>query len=226
LSAQESQADVSRVEGIVESVEETLETTHGPPQATVARRAKSYSDFYSVVRAHIKKERELEKKKSQENASTELEFAQWYNSVNAELLEASHEEYKLYQDQLHHTRSRLDNIISDTSSTLGILSSLSESFRAVDAQTEAFQTQCEGLIEDQNRITKLADDMEQNLRYYLYLEPITKRLNAPGAGNFVRGKEFTEMLSNLDSCLDYMQSHPNHKESATYRSRYRLLLQM
>jgi hypothetical protein len=80
------------------------------------------------------------------------------------------------------------------------------------------------LIEDQQRITKLADEMEKNLRYYLYLEPITKRLNAPGAGSIVRGKEFTEMLSNLDNCLEYMQAHPNHRESGTYRSRYRLLL--
>ena len=66
--------------------------------------------------------------------------------------------------------------------------------------------------------------MEQNLRYYLYLEPMTKRLNAPGAANIVRGPEFTDMLANLDSCLEYMQAHPNHRESQTYRSRYRLLL--
>lgn len=77
----------------------------------------------------------------------------------------------------------------------------------MDIQTTVFRTQCEGLIEDQQRITKLSDDIEENLRYYLYLEPITKRLNAPGAGNYVRSKEFTEMLSNLDNCLEYMQAH-------------------
>ncbi|KAL5376967.1 hypothetical protein DPSP01_010076 [Paraphaeosphaeria sporulosa] len=66
--------------------------------------------------------------------------------------------------------------------------------------------------------------MEQNLRYYLYLEPMTKRLNAPGAAAIVRGSDFTDMLANLDSCLDYMHAHPKHRESATYRSRYRLLL--
>lgn len=60
----------------------------------MARRAKSYSDFYTVVRAHIKKERALEKKKSRENLGTELEFAEWYGSVNDELLEASHEEFR------------------------------------------------------------------------------------------------------------------------------------
>jgi hypothetical protein len=115
--------------------------------------------------------------------------------------------FSLYRDQLHLTRTHLDSLASETNSMLDILSFLSESFKAVEAQTTAFRTQCEGLIEDQRRITQLADGMGENLRYYLYLEPTTKRLNAPGAGNFVRGKEFTEMLTNLDNCLDYMQGH-------------------
>ncbi|KAK4934476.1 hypothetical protein LTR28_010639, partial [Elasticomyces elasticus] len=103
--------------------------------------------------------------------------------------------------------------------------------------------QCESLVSEQRRITKLADEMNEDLRYYAYLEPITRRLNAPGAGNLVRGKDFPEMLLNLDNCLDYMQAHvrlaartatgptsltwtlqPTHRESNTYRSRYRLLL--
>ncbi|KAI4697688.1 uncharacterized protein J4E84_000821 [Alternaria hordeiaustralica] len=221
----ESQADFERAEAIAETAEDDRPgKLNGPPPATVARRAKSYSDFYTVVRAHLKKERALEKKKSREDISTELEFADWYGGVSDELLEASHEEYRLYQNQLHITRNHLENIISDTTSTLDILSSLSESFKIVEAQTDAFRTQCEGLIDDQKRITKLADDMEQNLRYYLYLEPTTKRLNAPGAGKIVRGKEFVEMLANLDSCLEYMQAHSKHREAETYRSRYRLLL--
>jgi hypothetical protein len=222
---QDSQADFERAEAIAETVEEDRSgKLNGPPPATVARRAKSYSDFYTVVRAHLKKEKALEKKKSREDISTELAFAEWYGRVSDELLEASHEEYSLYQNQLRITRNHLENIISDTSSTLDILSSLSESFKVVEAQTNAFRTQCEGLIDDQKRITKLADDMEQNLRYYLYLEPTTKRLNAPGAGKIVRGTEFVEMLANLDSCLEYMQTNSKHREAETYRSRYRLLL--
>lgn len=222
---QESQADLERAEAIPETVEEEPPgRLNDPPPATVARRAKSYSDFYTVVRAHLKKEKALEKRKSREDISTELEFADWYGGVSDELLEASHEEYGIYQNQLRMTRNHLENIISDSSSTLDILSSLSESFKIVEAQTNAFRTQCEGLIDDQKRITKLADDMEQNLRYYLYLEPTTKRLNAPGAGKIVRGHEFVEMLANLDSCLEYMQAHSKHKEAETYRSRYRLLL--
>ena len=224
MPAQESQADVERVEGIAEAVEEQPGKLNGPPPATVARRAKSYSDFYTVVRAHLKKERALERKKSYADISTEIELAEWYGGVGDDLLEASHDEYRQYQSQLHMAAHHLDNIIDDTTSTHDILSTLSDSFKAVEAQTDAFRTQCEGLIDDQKRITKLGDDIAQNLRYYLYLEPTTKRLNAPGAGKIVRGKEFTDMLANLDSCLEYMQAHAKHREAETYRSRYRLLL--
>ena len=46
------------------------------------------------MRAHLKKEKALEKKKSKEDINTELELAEWYGGVNDELLEASHEEYR------------------------------------------------------------------------------------------------------------------------------------
>lgn len=92
---EKDQADTDPVEVIAE-VPEELDIANGPPEATVARRAKSYSDFYDVVRAHIKKEKALgkEKRRSREALKTELEFRQWYNGVNDELLDASHEQYR------------------------------------------------------------------------------------------------------------------------------------
>lgn len=95
MHLQESQADVARAEGIAPVIEEVVdEKPRGPPPATVARRAKSYSDFYNVVRAHLKKERDIERKKSKETIGNELEFVQWYSGVHDELLDASHDEYK------------------------------------------------------------------------------------------------------------------------------------
>lgn len=120
---------------------------------------------------------------------------------------------RLYRDQLHLSHRHLDSLLESTNTALDLLSSLSDSFKAVAAQTTTFQKQCEGLIADQKRITKLADDMAENLQYYAYLEPTTRRLNAPGAGNFVRGEAFREMLVNLDSCIDYMQTHVGSRPS-------------
>ena len=105
------------------------------------------------------------------------------------------------------TASYLGSLSSTTSVTLDHLASLSQSFRTVEAQTNAFQKQCEDLVTEQQRVTRLADQIGENLQYYNYLEPITRKLNAPGAGNFVRGKDFSDMLARLDECLEYMGAH-------------------
>jgi conserved oligomeric Golgi complex subunit 3 len=94
----------------------------------------------------------------------------------------------------------------------------------VDVQTSTFWRQSEGLLAEQKRNEKYADEIKENLRYYEPLERITRRLNAPSAQRLVRGKEFSEMLMQLDQCIDYMQTHTNQKEAETYRSRYKLLL--
>ena len=112
-----------------------------------------------------------------------------------------------YLEWLSVSRDQLDSLLDSTSSTLNLLSSLSKSFRAVDAQTTAFRAQCHELLSEQRRLSTLSNDLETNVQYYNYLEPITRRLNAPGAGQFVRGKEFSEMLSNLDRCTEYMRAH-------------------
>lgn len=101
-------------------------------------------------------------------------------------------------------------MLDSTNSSLDLLSSLGASFRAVETQTAAFRAQCEDLLAEQTRLSKLADGIAENARYYAYLEPITRRLNAPGAGTLVRSKEFSEMLSSLDHCLEYMQAHVSY----------------
>lgn len=59
----------------------------------------------------------------------------------------------------------------------------------------------------QGRDLKLAAEIEENLQYYDFLDPASRRLNAPGAGNTVRGTDFSDMLRRLDECLDYMETH-------------------
>jgi hypothetical protein len=105
------------------------------------------------------------------------------------------------------TERHLQSLIADADSALKVLESLGQSFRAVDEQTSSFQAQCEGLLTKQRRLEALADSMSNDLSYYAYLEPITRRLNAPGAGRLVDGSEFTKILSTLDSCIDFMATN-------------------
>ncbi|KAL4897046.1 Sec34-domain-containing protein [Aspergillus ambiguus] len=154
----------------------------------------------------------------------ELEFGQWYHDIEDSLLETSYDEYQACLHELQMSKSHLDTLLSDTSSTLDLLTSLSQDFKAVELQTSNFQKQCEGLLTAQRRDSELATGIEENLQYYDFLDPASRRLNAPGAGNTVRSQEFSDMLRRLDECLDYMETHPDQKEASVYRSRYRLLL--
>jgi hypothetical protein len=162
--------------------------------------------------------------KNETVADLELDFENEFTALEDQLLEESHAQYESYTEQLLLSDSQLSGLLSSTDDTLELLSSLSASFDAVAAQTEAFRQQCESLVVERRRLTGLADAIEDNARYYTYLEPMTRRLNAPGAANLVKGNDFPEMLSSLDSCLVYMESHPKQLESATYRAKYRLLL--
>ena len=105
------------------------------------------------------------------------------------------------------SKTHLDALLADTASTLDHLTNLSESFKAVESQTSNFQKQCEGLLLAQKHELELADGIETNLQYYDFLEPASKKLNAPHAGRHVRDKEFSDLLRHLDQCLDYMEIH-------------------
>lgn len=110
-------------------------------------------------------------------------------------------------DELQQSKEHIDDILISTLTLLDDLSSLSESFKSVESQTSNFEKQCEGLLSSQERDKKLANGIQNNLHYYDFLDPASRRLNAPGAGNTVRDKEFSDMLRRLDVCLDYMETH-------------------
>lgn len=98
-------------------------------------------------------------------------------------------------------------LIEDTTLALDLLHSLSDSFNRVEAQTTAFQSQCEDLLSDQKRIRDLADEVGLSVQYYAYLEPLTRRLNAPGSGRIVKSEDFLDMLTNLNTCIAFMEEH-------------------
>lgn len=114
---------------------------------------------------------------------------------------------RLYRDQLTVTERHLDGLIEDANATLKLLTSLSNSFGSVEAQTSTFQSQCEELLQEQRRLEVLADEVGTDLHYYAYLDNATRRLNAPGASRLVDDASFGEMVENIDACIVFMENH-------------------
>ncbi|KAK7210457.1 hypothetical protein V2G26_017635 [Clonostachys chloroleuca] len=220
----------------IDNVYEEIENTNTPPEATVRRRAASTSDFYRKrTRETTKETRSSGRKNRQWEALTlsvgalELENKTncerpIYAGRSAELLEASQEKYLLYGDQLMLTEVHLDGLIHDANKTLDLLTTLSNSFKAVEAQTSSFQSQCEDLLSEQQRLEYLAEDVGTDLRYYTYLDTATRRLNAPGAGRLVDGEDFGGVVEDINACIEFMTDHENYRDHDTYLARYNSLL--
>ncbi|KAI1082405.1 Sec34-like family protein [Whalleya microplaca] len=221
----------------VEPLEKLLEepdTPIGPPEPTLTRRAKSYSDFYHVVRAQLSKDKKRRKKTRERNldalmvekpeAALRSRKLPQLTSPDNELLEASQNEYLLYRDQLKMTERHLDRLITDANGALGLLTSLADSFRDVDTRTSLFKAQCDDLLSEERRLQKLADEVGTDLHYYEYLDGVTRRLNAPGASRLVHHEDFGEILINLDACITFMVQHPDYRDAESYLARYQSLL--
>ncbi|KAI0475220.1 Sec34-like family-domain-containing protein [Xylariaceae sp. FL0804] len=226
------------VEPLAELFEEP-EPSIDPPEPTLTRRAKSYSDFYHVVRAQLAKDAPKRRKKKSSKQGRGLEALAVVKpeedtalrrdsapprSSDAELVEAAQHEYLLYQDQLELAERHLDTLIADADGALDLLTSLADSFRAVEAQTSSFQAQCDDLLSEERRLRKLADEVGTDLHYYAYLDGVTRRLNAPGASRLVYHENFGEILTNLDACISFMADHPNYRDAESYLARYQSLL--
>ncbi|XP_044717237.1 sec34-like family domain-containing protein [Hirsutella rhossiliensis] len=227
----------------LENVYEEIEDSNTPPEPTLTRRAASYSDFYRVVKAQLAKDGGARRKNtpaSRKDRSLEaLTLCAEASAIGAhdgsgavpadlafkdEMLEASQQEYLLYQDQLTLTERHLDGLIDDANAALKLLTSLSNSFQSVETQTSSFQSKCEGLLTEQRRLEKLADEVGTDLHYYAYLDTATRRLNAPGASRLVEDEAFGDMVENIDSCIHFMSAHESYRERESYLARYNALL--
>ncbi|KAI1121731.1 Sec34-like family protein [Nemania abortiva] len=233
------QANGSKQSGDSEPLERLLEepeTSIGPPEPSLIPRAKSYSDFYHVVRAQLSKD--AAKKKRRRTKAKGLDALMITDPednlpppkfspsrpTDAELVDASQQEYMLYRDQLQMTERHLDRLVADANGALDLLTSLADDFRAVEAQTSSFQAQCDHLLSEERRLQKLADEVGTDLHYYAYLDGVTRRLNAPGASRLVNHENFGEILTNLDACIEFMVKHPDYRDAESYLARYQSLL--
>ena len=72
---------------------------------------------------------------------------------------------------------------------------------AVENQTSAFQTQCEDLVTEEQRLETLYQQISQGLAPFAELENMITKLNRPGT-DFVKTRSFSDMLKTLDWCLE------------------------
>ena len=150
------------------------------------------------------------------NFTKELDLMKWYGEMEDGLQDAGDDEYQFVSFTLAPaflTKFRLflstiqsqlwtcRHLLKTTDDTLLLLTWLKKSFMEVESQTSSFQTQCENLVKEEQRLETLSLRIGHGLAPYAELESILTKLNRPGT-DFVKTRSFADMLKTLDWCLE------------------------
>ncbi|XP_057364562.1 conserved oligomeric Golgi complex subunit 3-like [Daphnia carinata] len=150
------------------------------------------------------------------------QFYQWYSELEWEMLQEEDAEYRAYLAQLEKHQGDCQEMLQQVTGTLDKLSKLNSQYGFVSNKTTSLHEACEQMLIDQTKLSNLADELENKISYFLEYEKIQSQLSSPTLS--VHGELFRNILDRLDKCIDYMQSHPQYRETSTYVTKYRVCL--
>jgi hypothetical protein len=143
---------------------------------------------------------------SEKPIETLQEFFDWFAVVETEMEKGQEDIYRNHLSIVEFYKQACDEFLVDLNTTCELFNDLEKDYSFVDVRTRSIQTACETLLEEQHRLSRLADGLASRLKYFNQLEPIAKLFNSPG-DDICLNPEFIPMLNKLDECLEYMQEH-------------------
>ncbi|KAI7904190.1 Sec34-like family-domain-containing protein [Cokeromyces recurvatus] len=151
------------------------------------------------------------------------EFFDWFAMIENEMQKGQEDVYRNHLSIVRIYKESTEALLKSLEETNGLFDELEHHYSFVEMRTRLVQTACESLLEDQDRLTELADELRERLSYFNELEPIAKLLNSPGE-DICLDKQFTPMLGKLDECIEYMKKHQDYRDSELYLMRFRQCL--
>lgn len=148
------------------------------------------------------------------------EFYDWFSGIENEMEKGQEDVYRNHLSMVEYYRQACDDFLEDLKVTCELFDDLEKDYSFVDLRTRSLQTACETLLEEEDRLTRLADGLAERLAYFNQLEPIAKLFNSPG-DDICLNEEFIPMLTKLDECIQYMQDHHEYRDSELYLMRFR-----
>lgn len=148
------------------------------------------------------------------------EFFDWFAVMESEMEKGQEDVYRNHLSTVELYQQACDDFLQDLQVTCQLFDDLENNYSFVELRTRSIQTACETLLEEQDRLTHLADGLSERLAYFNQLEPIAKLFNSPG-DDICLNAEFIPMLNKLDECIQYMQDHHVYRDSELYLMRFR-----
>lgn len=148
------------------------------------------------------------------------EFFDWFAVMESEMEKGQEDVYRNHLSIVELYKQACDDFLEDLTITNQLFTDLEKDYSFVDLRTRSIQTACETLLEEEHRLTRLAEGLSERLAYFNQLEPIAKLFNSSG-DNICLSPEFIPMLDKLDDCIQYMQTHHQYRDSELYLMRFR-----
>lgn len=125
-----------------------------------------------------------------------------------------------FQSNCIRNREAIAALTAETDAILAGLDRLVDQYNKVERDTSGFARQSQRLLNEQQKAETTANGIAEALLVFEALEWITNVLSSPGI-NLVKKRLFKEAVAKLDSCLQFVDTHPTYKDIETYKARFR-----
>jgi len=133
---------------------------------------------------------------------------------------ANDADFIIFRDTANLHLFSCNKLLKQSDIVLDYINNLTKGFDNVHKETHSLQETCNGLLNEQARLTNLCDEIDKNLKVFENLDNITRQLNSPGTDLVIK-KTFPTLLDQLDEGLIYVQKHKHFKSIEIYQQRFR-----
>lgn len=216
-SQREAFTTLSAAVSVVPSISETNEEGSPSTKGEVSPAVSTSDDVIGPEMAAIENVVKRLGLDSWEVDNTQQFFA-WLSEIEQHINDTEESQYKAYCAQLTEYRTQCDAILNEVATAIDQLKQMKEKYDFVSTKTDAMHKACEKLLEDQSKLTNIADSITIKLSYFNELDKIGQKLNLPALS--VTSESFVPMLARLDECIEFIQSKLYYKECQLYLARF------
>lgn len=137
-----------------------------------------------------------------------------------QLIEAQLSKYTQFTDGSVARIQMCSTRLSEAESLLKHVSSLSSQIDSIVSETRYFEKTCHDLVAERDALLERSRQIDSRLQLFNNLDVVTRQLHAPGTSLAGRRKAFTDVLSSIDSAMEFFDKHPNYMGTEYYRTRY------
>ncbi|KAI3420240.1 hypothetical protein GPALN_003557 [Globodera pallida] len=120
--------------------------------------------------------------------------------------------------QLRKCRQRLQKLTEQREKCDRIVRELGDKYQSVAEKTSSLHNACDRMMSEQTQLATANEQIGANLHYYQRYEWLIKKLATPKLS--LTGTLFTQILSSVHECLQYLRAHPEQREASSFIHKY------